>query len=131
MIFVVFQRLLREAFSLQRIFPARFLSRFWLFALAFLVPSLYSSSFIFPQSQALTCKSKGDTKISVSAPRDSVSLGPCREAGHGGDLHVTIFPPSVELAGYDYRTLLNRSLEKSSCKLTKPGFVSRNGVSTQ
>lgn len=41
------------------------------------------------------------------------------------------FPPSVQLAAYDYRTLLNRVLEKSGSKHTKPGFVSRNGVSTQ
>lgn len=41
------------------------------------------------------------------------------------------FLPSVQLTAYDYRTLLNRVLEKSGCKHTKPGFVSRNGVSTQ
>lgn len=45
--------------------------------------------------------------------------------------HRFLFPPSVELQVYDYKTLLNRGLEKSSCKLTKTGFVSRNGVSTQ
>lgn len=86
--------------------------------------------FFFGNLQLSLLTAQHDTEISVSAARDSVITAleggwPC-----GRSLPRHHFPPSVELAGYDYRTLLNRVLEKSSCKLTKPGFVLRTGVST-
>lgn len=127
--FLCFKDFSGEAFSLQRIFPARFLVCFWLFAFVFLV---YLFLFLFSQSQALTFDGRRWYKdICICSKRQCAIRAleggwPC-----GRSLPRHHFPPSVELAGYDYRTLLNRVLEKSSCKLTKPGFVSRNGVSTQ
>lgn len=121
--------------SQEKHFPSKEFSQtdfclvFWLFAF---VPSLYSSSFYFPPSQALTYESRRWYKDTCICSKRQCAIRaleggwPC-----GRSLPHHHFPPSVKLAAYDYRTLLNRVLEKSSCKLTKPGFVSKNGVSTQ
>lgn len=94
MIFHVFQRHPRKSVFSQKNFPSQIFASF--LAGYDCIPCTYFVFFFlfffFPVLQLSLLKAQGDTEISVSAARGSVSLRPWREAGHVGELfHVTIF----------------------------------------